>query len=75
MGAIHDHPTLFVEADTVCPAYEALHDGIKMQSCPTYEDIHNYDEKTESCNTIKDVTVTDTSQVENKPVPIYLTVY
>ena len=67
------HPPTPQEVDAVkmqsCPAYEALHDNIKMQSCPAYEHIQGRG------NTIKDVAVADSSQVDNTAVPIYLTVY
>ena len=72
-------PATLQEDDAVkmqsCPAYEALHDDIKMQSCPAYEDIHDCKVKVESHNTIKDAPVADNSQVADKPVPIYFTVY
>jgi len=72
-------PATLQEVDVVkmqsCPAYEALHDGIKMQPCPAYEDIHECRVKVESCNTIKDATVAENSQITDKPVPICFTVY
>jgi len=50
-------------------------DAVKMQHCPAYEAIDNCKVKVQPRGTIKDVAVTDTSQADNNPVPMYLTVY
>jgi len=73
MGSIHPG-TLNAVTMQSCPAYEDMHNYVKMKSCPVYEDIQDIKMRVKSHSTIKDV-VTDTSQVDDKPVPTYLTVY